>query len=251
MELDYERSVYDDVNSNFLAAFSEWKVLAKDMIMWSYGTNFNYYLIPYDCFEYMQEFFQVAKKTGVRTIYHQHQNNQLSGATGWHNLKIYLSAKLMWDVDADVGALTEDFFKTYYGPVSDEMLELYTQYRTHSAVIKKNTEGKTSTVYANRLKEEYWQRQMLIDWKNRISQLLGKLEPLKKQNKTEYERIYKNVASEGVAYNYLLIEVYGNTFSQAELRELKTELRDYLTVSGITKLDLLTQITNYYESLKD
>lgn len=251
MELDYERSIYEDVNHNFLSAFTDWKVLTDEMILWAYATNFNYYLMPYDCFEYMQEFFKVAKSAGVQTFYHQHQNNQIGGSTGWENLKLYLSAKLLWDVDADVGALTQDFFEAYYGPVADEMLQLYTEFRAHSAVVKKNTAPRRSTIYANRLKEEYWQRQMLLDWSERIAALLKKLEPLKKQDKAEYDRIYKNVAAEGVSYDYILTEVYGNTFSQSELKEVKTELRGYLTLSGISKLDLLTSINDYVESLKN
>lgn len=249
MELDYTRSIYDEVNQNFLAAFGEWKVLTDDMIMWSYATNFNYYLAAYDCFEYMQEFFRLAKETGVQTMYHQQQNNQLGGSTGWHNLKIYLSAKLMWNVDANVGELTENFFDCYYGIASEEMMQLYTEYRVHSAVTRYGKEGKPSSIYANPLKPELWQRELVIGWRKDIADIVRKIEPLKEQDSTEYARIYKNVVSEGVAIDYILLEVYGNTFDQTQLSDLKAEFRNYLTVSGITKLDLLTQITSYLETL--
>ncbi len=61
--------------------------------------------------------------------YHEHNvigiNSEALAIWGNCSLNFYLAAKLMWDVDADVEAIIDDYFAGMYGPAAEPMREYF------------------------------------------------------------------------------------------------------------------------------
>lgn len=47
-----------------------------------------------------------------------------------NHLNIYLTGKLMWDADADINALLDDYYEKFYGPAAPEMKKFWTYAET-------------------------------------------------------------------------------------------------------------------------
>lgn len=124
IDIDYLQSIHADINSNFKENFDKWSVISDKVFLWLYSTDFNYFLTPYDTVSNLSELYRFSKASGADFMYNQGQHNQYGGATAWHILKAWLSAKLMWNVNADVGQLLDEFFGGYFGEAADAMPRL-------------------------------------------------------------------------------------------------------------------------------
>ena len=107
--------------SDFLRDLRGWSAITENLFIWDYTVNYANYLQPLPNLGSLQANLRLFKSIGVKGVFEQ-GNFSLgrSGALG--PLKIYLLAKLMWNVDADADALTDDFCHGYFGNGGDAML---------------------------------------------------------------------------------------------------------------------------------
>ena len=230
--VNYQESIYGPTNAAYYQSLLGWRAISDEMLVWTYDTNFYYMLQPFDSFNTMVDFYRLMENLGVKYIFDQGQG-QYGGSTGWSSLKIYLTAKLCWDVNADVEQLTKDFFENVYGLVSDTMLGVYNDFRLHCSVMEATQGfGGNNAVYQSP-NAKFWPEHTLIDWANRIDGALEKIKVLQDDQK-EYERLYKQIVLERIAYNYLRIELYASQITASELLELKMQTKTDIELIGMT-----------------
>ena len=95
--LDYVRSDYTDYavdyyhenNSSFYNSFKGWQVLAKQIIVWNYNTNFNYYFLPFLPYNTIKSDYKFFKDCNVAGI--MEQGAYHSKQTGWQEMKNYIT----------------------------------------------------------------------------------------------------------------------------------------------------------------
>ena len=210
-----------------------WGALADEILFWTYGTNFTYYLAPYNSFDGFAETYRFAAQNQIKALYAQHQsNNDMS--TGWERLKAYLNYKLGWDVNADVGALTDRFFKAYFGPAAGEMQDVFNEYR---ALAQKQIElgyAGSRSEFHNALQAKYWPRNLLLDWTENFDRAMAAIEPLKETDSTLYDAYYYNIALERVSPYYLIVMLYESTFSTQTVSAFKQQVKADCEHTGIS-----------------
>lgn len=140
IEMDYSKTFNHPDNSHFAENIRRWRVLCKNLYIWTYQTNFSNYLAPYDWFPTAQENYQFCRNLGAYLYYDEGQWNQ-KNSTGFDALKSFVTAKLLWNVDADQQKLIDDFFPVYYGIAAplvrkyfDEVLENNVRWHTEMGV---------------------------------------------------------------------------------------------------------------------
>lgn len=233
---DYTKSFYDtdSVNVTYAENLKGWAALSKKLPFWMYSTNFSYFLTPYNTFNTMQETYKFAIENKVSYIYDQGQSNQTGSATGWSWLKIYLYSKLTWNVDQNIEDLIGAFMNGFYGPGAESMKQLFYEYKNF-ATYQTEKLGYTGarSIFYNALNTELWPKQLLTRWTGYATQAISDLETLKKENYSQYQVYLKNISTERIAYNYLLLKLYQALMTPEDVAEAKAQFYEDQNLANI------------------
>lgn len=110
-----EQSFRDDMRN--------WASKTDNIFMWDYVAQFRNMMNPFPNLQVLQPNLKFFKDNGVRMMFEQGTGADCK--TSWMELRNYLLAKLMWNVDEDVDSLTKDFCQGYYGPAAHPVMEFY------------------------------------------------------------------------------------------------------------------------------
>lgn len=235
IEANYYVSFNDEVNASVKKNIEGWGLVADNVLYWIYMENFGYYQLIFDNFGSMQENLQLLHKHNGMWLYNLGQYNN-GNSTGFSRYKAYLNAKFMWNVNADVNALTDDFFKNYFGVASADMRKFFNEYRAMTKHIYENkdkTIGYLSLNGHTPSASDFWYSS-LNKWLGYIDNALAEAEKLSKTNATEGERVTKAVKLESLFIRYALITYFGGNFTSDKLLTMKTEWQADATALGVT-----------------
>ena len=235
LETDFQNSLYAEENEKFLGYFRGWQACSAEMEVFTYQTNFNHFLVPYDCFDQLQEFYQMAAKSNTIFMVDLGQRNQAGATTGWMMLKNYLSSKLAWDTNADVNAYTEKFFTYCYGDAADAMLRWYKEYRVHSRYYHDYLRTDSGGIYTNIKNTAYWPKDTLDHWSGCVDEALSSIEYLKKLDEAKYQSYYDNIALERISLTFLKVELYATRYAEDYIQEIKLSFKEDCNRLGITQ----------------
>lgn len=91
-----------------------WAAACSHLYIWDYTTNYANYLQPFPCLRALQRSLKWYRDNGVEGVFLQ-GNYSPGQASAFAALKVYVTARLLWDPDADLDRLTEQFVRGYYG----------------------------------------------------------------------------------------------------------------------------------------
>lgn len=109
--------------AQFRKDMREWAAKTDNIFMWDYVGQFRNMWSPFPNLHVLQPNLRFFHDNGVRMMFEQ--GTGADNKTSWMELRTYLIAKLMWNVDADVDSLTDDFCRGYYGAAAGPMRHLY------------------------------------------------------------------------------------------------------------------------------
>lgn len=235
IEANYYVSFNDEVNASVKKNIEGWGLVADNVLYWIYMENFGYYQLIFDNFGSMQENLQLLHEHNGMWLYNLGQYNN-GNSTGFSRYKAYLNAKLMWNVNADVNALTDDFFKNYFGVASADMRKFFNEYRVMTKHIYENkdkTIGYLSLNGHTPSASDFWYSS-LNKWLGYIDNALAEAEKLLKTNATEGERVTKAVKLESLFIRYALITYFSGNFTSDQLLIMKNDWKADATALGVT-----------------
>lgn len=126
--------------TDFRHDMEQWRKLTDNIFMWDYIVQFRNYWNPFPNLHILQPNLQYFRNNGVTMIYEQGSGKTV--ISSGMPLRTYLTAKLLWNPDADVRTLTEDFCKGYYGAAGSNILAIIDT-MTHSLL----TSGQRLDIY--------------------------------------------------------------------------------------------------------
>ncbi len=112
-----------DRNAVYVENLKGWSKIAKTIYIWDYVTNFANYLQPFPIWNTNKADLLFYRNHGVDGVFEQGCYTTPNG--GCSEIMAYIEAKLLWNPDADVDAIVDDFIRGYYGPAAAPMKELY------------------------------------------------------------------------------------------------------------------------------
>lgn len=122
MDLPKGISLNDQASiKNFMKQLDDWRNITPNIYLWDYGSNFDDYLTPLPMLLGLQAQLQSFKKEGVKGIFLNASGYDYSP---FDDVKTFVSAALMMNVNADVEQLATAFFKKNY-PESYKLLSDY------------------------------------------------------------------------------------------------------------------------------
>lgn len=235
IEANYYVSFNDAVNAPVKKNIEGWSLVADNVLYWTYMENFGYYQLIFDNFGSMQENLQLLHKHKGWWIYNLAQYNN-GNSTGFSRLKAYLNSKLMWNVNADVAALTDDFFGNYFGVASSYMRKYFDEYRAMTKYIYENedkTIGKLSINGHVPSGKDFWYSK-LTAWLGYIDNALAEADKLVGVNDEERVRVRNAVTLESLFVRYALITYYSGKFQSDKLLTMKQTWKADAAKLGVT-----------------
>ena len=234
--INYTKSIYDENNITYYNIIKSWTALTNtEMDFWLYCTNFKYYMLPYDSFNYMIEYRRVFKEVGTLSFNDQTQNGNYGGMSGWHILKAYLSSKLSYNVDLDMNELTDNFFDAYFDVAADDMKDFYYSWRRF-ALYQQNVLGaynSSGSIYYEICNKKYWPKSVLDGWYKSCNSALEKIEKYKNTDKEKYDTLYKHIVCERASIEYCYIKFYKSALGSKE-SVIKANFIEAVTLNNIT-----------------
>ena len=121
IELNRSRPIAGDpLSADFRKDIEDWGRLTDNIILWDYVVQFRNLMDPFPNLRVLQPNIRFFAANNVRLMFQQGSGGLRSE---FHRLRTYLIAKLLWNPDADVEALTADFLSGYYGPAAPFLWE--------------------------------------------------------------------------------------------------------------------------------
>jgi hypothetical protein len=183
----------------------------------------------FDSFGVMQENYQLLKE--YNAIYFFDEGRYNAGSlTAFDNLKVYLNSKLMWDVNADIAQLTQNFFDNFFKDASQPMMEYYQSYRDRSNYII-NTLGVDGYIYGEITTEQY-PKALLESWLQKIDEAYAAIESLKSTDKDLYDLVEARITQESMAIRFHLIQLYATSYDAETLMDMKLSFKEDVTRLG-------------------
>ena len=97
---------------NFVKDMEGWSAISDNIYVWDYGINFDNYIAPFPNFHILQPNMKLFKENNATMHFSQIGGDR---GTDFAELRTYLVAKLLWNVDVDVNKETKSFLSGYYG----------------------------------------------------------------------------------------------------------------------------------------
>lgn len=112
--------------AKYRTLYSSWRTVAKHFMAWDYHIDYYNYFNYYPTMQTWKRNLELYKNVGVEYLLMQSAQNE---KVGWQaNLEAYVAAKLMWNIDADIDALVDEFITCYYGIAKDYVKQYKTAY---------------------------------------------------------------------------------------------------------------------------
>lgn len=252
IEANYYVSFNDEKNASVKKNIEGWSLAADNVLYWTYMENFGYYQLIFDNFGSLQENLQLLHNHNGLWLYNLAQYNN-GNSTGFSRFKAYLNAKLMWNVNADVAALTDDFFNNYYGVAATNMRKIYNEYRAMTKYIYEHDNNSTIGYLSLNghvpSAKDFW-FSSLRGWLKNVDDALAGADKLKGVNDAECERVKKAVKLESLSIRYALITYFSGNFTSAELSEMKKAWKTDATELNITMCGERKSIETLYSEWK-
>ncbi len=211
------------LNVNMKTAVDGWLSITDRFVVWDYAADYRAYLPFYNIFGALQKNLQWYKEIGVVQIFRQDTTGEPNNS--FSELRAYLTAKLMWDVNADVTALTNDFFDKYFKSGSKYMRQYFDLMQGHCMMLDATlTGGYHKTCYFE-IDVNKWPIRVLEQALDLIAKAEATYEPLKTSNPSLYEKLKLRTLKESVCVRAIILAHYGSYYNIESPRYTETKLQ--------------------------
>lgn len=242
IKYDYGSLSTAEKNIPYYRNILAWGATTNKSMFYTYDFNTRYYFCPNETLVSKQELYRLMAGLKCIFLYDQGQWTNEGLPTGFAMLKIYVSSKLRWNVNENVDALIEKYFKDVYGLAGDTMLGLYLDFRRYWANRReREKKGEFNPRYLNYSgcllgEHELWDFHKLLEWKAGYEKAMKEIEPMKQNDKQAYELTYRNIIAERVSITYLLLLNYSNRFSCEKLNDMRLQFKADTELIALEKL---------------
>jgi hypothetical protein len=133
-------------NREFNEIVKQWGAKVKQLGFYDYYGHYNFFG-PWGILHKMREDLPAFREMGGTFVVIESQPN-----FAMHGLNLYVAARLIWDVDADVDVVAEQYVTKFYGPAAEPMRAFFRAAERHYALTRPGVE----TALRVGQKKEFW-----------------------------------------------------------------------------------------------
>ena len=218
----YTYSFYHEKNRTYAQNLRAWYSVSENVYVWVYGTNFKYYLYPYNTWSVVPETYRYLKESGVKYVWNQAQERNQS--TAFTDLKDYIDSKFLFDVNADYGNVINDYFNNYFLEASAPMRRLFELEQAQSAYLEQTVPTISGGIYDEIGDAKYWPRLLVEEMLKLIDEAYAAVATYKNTNPKLYKNLVNRIKKESIFPRYVQCMYYGDYY--ANIRTLRAQFRD-------------------------
>ena len=255
----YNRSFLDEnYNKAAKTVIESWSYVAKKFSVWAYPVNYEEILMWYNDFYSTKENYQIFKDMGASELFDEFI--YVAATPAFTNIRQYVKAKLMWNLQLDPSELAYDFINHYYkdaAPYIKEYFDLVNmrfQQIDKELIIKNGgdpTKGlatRVFTIYETNFKTEgYWPFEFLLRCESVLDKALAAASST--QDPILRQKLENRVKFEAVSVKYVMLELYSSQFTPDEYRDLIDMFEKDCASTGITAYTV-APVTNVVHLIK-
>jgi Domain of unknown function (DUF4838)/Glycosyl hydrolase family 67 N-terminus len=210
-------------NAYFMNNLRAWFEITKQLYIWHYNTNFRHFLLPFPDFDELAADIPMYHRHGVVGLFLEGAVTTGGGAEN-AELRSYVMARLLWDVNTNVRQDIEDFHHGYYGNASGPMVEYFDLMQQQ---VRPGPQGKGSHLWIYDPVDSGALAGTFLD--------RAKLLFLNGAERAENETIRKRVRKSRLPIDYLEVtrtkrfSVKDGHFAPADIEGLRTRWRSFTT----------------------
>ena len=192
--------------------FEGWSAITDRIMVWDYDANFSGYYIFYNDFDTLQENLQYYKEKGVVNIFRENTTGSAQRSLG--DLNAYLNAKLMWNVDADMEQLMNDFLTHFYKDGAEYMRQYIDLMRGHWAMMDATSEGGFHAVSYSEITAQanMWPIRILEQAMDILEQATASYAYLETEDPVLYSTLVDRVREEMMCIRFMILGNYSNYY---------------------------------------
>ena len=200
-------SFKDEENKQWNDILDRWMPIVNDnpTWYWLYAWNFEGQLVPLDWSYALQTNLQWAKEHNGEAV--MIETDQLDApAQNWSRLFIYLIKELGKNVNADVSALTDKFFRNYFKDAYEPMKRFYNEFCTHFAYLAETTNLTFNYMTENAIAaSSNWPYGLLKQWLSYVDEAYETIAKYADSNSRLYNKLKERITLESITIRYLLL----------------------------------------------
>ncbi len=165
IEADRNKTIEEQGKSegSFAYDMTQWGKITKNIFLWDYVVDFDYYVSPFPNLHVLQPNIQFF----VRNNAFQHfQQGNLDNGHEFSVLKNYLISKLLWNPNINADSIINDFCMNYYGNEAGSVIKSYIDDIEQKAY---DLKGKVVLdIYGSpvKYKDDLFTKENLLHWEN-------------------------------------------------------------------------------------
>lgn len=234
-EMNRAKNIHSVENTGIYNTIEAWKKVCEKFGFWIYSANFYDYFVPSDVFTPVQDNYKYFSELNPIYFFDQgpHSTHPNQEYSNWETFYRWLASKIAWNVNADVEALTREYFEHNFQAAAEPMYKYYLSFRAKLTQLNKEDPSYTPNFGVSCLSQQYFKLGTLQTWSGFVEEALAAIEPLKTTDKETYERIKVYITRESVSVQYLTIKLYNSYFSASVLAEMKQKFYDDCRLASI------------------
>jgi hypothetical protein len=132
IELNRSKAITEDPGSStFVDDIKNWSKITDNIFLWDYTVDFAHHITPFPNFHVLQPNIRFFHNHGAKI---QFQQSNVDIGHAFSELKAYLIAKLLWDIDVNKDSVMHEFLSGYYGNAAPNIKKYLD--KTESELIK-------------------------------------------------------------------------------------------------------------------
>lgn len=242
IEACYTHPITDDgetceKNATIAEEMKAWAALTDNLMMYSYGTNFQAYKYHFNTWSHTGDSFKFYEKVGLK--YYFEQACTQNGISPMSSMRVYVRSKLAWNANYNTQDLINDFIERYYGDGAEGVKQYFAAVMENFERIYTIAETEDQDIYYSRIMSaDFWTRPLTLQLESYLEKADYAVDLGSSTNKDVYkERIFRE---------YFLMKDNEYTMYSAYLNSEELAAIEELVMYGREKYDAYksAEVTN-------
>lgn len=252
IQMNRNKTIDHAVSTSYYETLKGWGAVSNNLQFYTYSSNYadNGYMYANNDFDVIEHNLRLFRDNKVTDAYFTF-GYAVTNMACMYDLKAYCITQLAWNADLSFEVLAKDFIEKSYDVAAPYMQEYYDVYRAWMSYYEDTVNSNTSD--GPFFTSKMFPRGLVDKLSSLINQGYKAIEIYKESNSELYESLKDKLNKEEIMPLYMYMQLYGDSFTLSERKELVTKIDEYCNKFGIYfyghELPMSTRLSMWKASL--
>lgn len=232
---DFSDTLESANNTDTYTNLQKWHALLGDnerMSVWTYETNYSYFLYPFNNFDTFQPHMNTYAHNGITNMFSQ--GPALTNQPTFQEMRLFVESQIMWDVNRNYAELADEFIRAFYKDAAGEIKEYYDLIRIvyeQAAVLQGMN---FSSIYSDISAKEIWTEGVVDAVSRLFDSAYAKIEHYKTDDPQTWQKLYDRLKELELTIIYTKLSYYRSNYSQSQINDMIDDFNFYCSKYGVS-----------------